>query len=658
MNKIYVKAFLLLSLVMVLTLLPIHIFANKSKDTNSSVKGQNSKPLLTAEDKIYGIGSISKTVTATAILKLVDQGLIELDSPVSEYLKEFTMEDERYKEITVRMLLDHSSGLLGSLYSNSDLYGCIDNSNHDRILKHLSTQRLKADPGAYSVYSNDSYELAELIIEAVSGLSYTDYITKYILAPLGANDTLTMHSDFDYSDMADTYKNNQLMPPVITTTLGDGGILSTAADLCTFSTIFMKDHYTVLSSSSVAESIKEQAAGTHNYDYNYGLGWDEVNAYPFNMYDIQAIEKGGDTSNYHAMLTVLPDKNMSAAVVSSGGNSSYASLLANELLLRALNLTPGSQEIAQESSFSGKPAAIPDEYLEYTGFYDGAVSFAIEFNNNKMILTLFSTPTSSTNNINKSFELTYLDTGYFICKDDSILNTIMPTTQRYITEGFRLIKNGDEYAIQAEYYAKYFGVSTDYSSLTLATKLEDFQTTANTKAMWNNRNDKKYFLLNEHYASASYLSQPYIQGEILNYNDNYFVINGSLYAMTGENSLSNVGKKRDIVDINITQKDNIEYLAATNGFQYIGEEYLSNLDLNQTYTIGSEGFTRWYRITDSDAGTYTSIDITGEGNYYIYNQYGALIDTSLFANDTQTSYLIKDGYIAFAGKQGTKFIIN
>jgi CubicO group peptidase (beta-lactamase class C family) len=656
MKKLYLQAFIsLFSLLIVFTMLPVPSSAKNSKGNDS--EHPVPETLLTAENKIYGIGSISKTVTTTAILKLADQGLINLDSPVSEYLPQFTMPDERYKEITVRMLLNHSSGLLGSLYSDSDLYGCIDDSNHDRILKHLSTQRLKAAPGEYSVYSNDSFELAELIIESVSGLSYTDYITKYIMAPLGADSTITMHSDFNNSDIADTYRNNRLMPTVMTTTLGDGGILSTAADLCTFSTIFMKDHPSILSSDGVAESIKEQAAGPHIYDGNYGLGWDEVNAYPFSTYHIQAVKKGGDTDNYHAMLTVLPDHNMSAAVVSSGGSSAYASLLSNELLLSALNSTIGLKEVTQETTFSGEPAAIPDEYLEFTGFYNGFASFTLDFRNNKMYLTLYSTPAPSSNKINKSFELTYLDSGYFVCKDDNILNAIMPASQRYITEGFRLIKNGDTYAVQAEYYAKYFGVSTDFSNLTLATKLDDFQASDQAKTAWKNRNNKKYFLLDEHYASASYISKPYIEGEVLNNNENYFVINGSLYAITGNNSLSNVGKKRDIVDINITPKDNLEYLSSTSGFQYVGEEYLSNLNLGQTYTIQTDGFTQWYRITESIAGTYTSIDIAGEGSYFIYNQYGALIDSSLFMNDTMTSYLIEDGYIAFAGKQGTEFKI-
>lgn len=419
----------------------------------------------------------------------------------------------------------------------------------------------------------------------------------------------------------------------------------------------MKDYYSILSSASVAESIKEQAAGTHLYDGNYGLGWDDVNTYPFNQYHIKAVEKGGDTDNYHAMLKVLPDNNISAAVVSSNGSSTYASLLANELLLNALRLTTGLKEIDPKTSFSGEPDDIPDEYLEYTGFYDGSASFSINFKNNKMYLTLYSIPNSSKNNLSKTYELTYLDSGYFVCKDDTIVNTVMPAGQRYITESFRLIKNGDIHTVQVEYYSKYFGISTDFSSLTLATKQDDFHASATAKTTWSSRNNKKYFLLNEQYASASYLSQPYIWGEISNHNDNYFVINGYFYAMTASNSISNVGKKRDIVDINITKKDNIEYLSATNGIQYVGEEYLSNLDLSQIYTIGTEGFTKWYRITKSDAGTYTTIDISGEGHYYIYNKYGALIDSSLFMGDTMTSYLIEDGYIALAGKQGTQFKI-
>ena len=65
-------------------------------------------------DTIFNIGSISKLFCATAVMLLVDDGLMELDNPVVEYLPEFTMADDRYRDITVRMLLDHSSGFPGS----------------------------------------------------------------------------------------------------------------------------------------------------------------------------------------------------------------------------------------------------------------------------------------------------------------------------------------------------------------------------------------------------------------------------------------------------------------------------------------------------------------------------------------------------------------
>ncbi|HAV20886.1 MAG TPA: hypothetical protein DCX02_03195 [Firmicutes bacterium] len=64
------------------------------------------------------IGSISKIFTAASILTLVQQDKVELDKPVTEYLPEFSMQDERYKDITVRMLLNHTSGLPGTNFKN------------------------------------------------------------------------------------------------------------------------------------------------------------------------------------------------------------------------------------------------------------------------------------------------------------------------------------------------------------------------------------------------------------------------------------------------------------------------------------------------------------------------------------------------------------
>lgn len=67
----------------------------------------------------FNIGSISKVFTAAAVLLLVQDGKVELGAPVTRYLPEFVARDARYKDITVRMLLNHSSGLPGTLWKNA-----------------------------------------------------------------------------------------------------------------------------------------------------------------------------------------------------------------------------------------------------------------------------------------------------------------------------------------------------------------------------------------------------------------------------------------------------------------------------------------------------------------------------------------------------------
>ena len=160
----------------------------------SGVGGVYSKQenrLLTTEN-LFGIGSTSKMFTTAAMMRLADQGKVDLDRPVIDYIPEFTMADARYKDITVRMLLNHSSGLMGSTYGNGFLFDDADTQAHDTLLDDLATQTLKADPGAFSVYCNDGFTLAEIVIERVSGMSFTDFIHQEITDPLGMAQTQTM----------------------------------------------------------------------------------------------------------------------------------------------------------------------------------------------------------------------------------------------------------------------------------------------------------------------------------------------------------------------------------------------------------------------------------------------------------------------------------
>ena len=138
---------------------------------------------------LYGVGSVSKIYTAVAVMQLAESGKLELDQPVVKYLPEFKMADGRYKDITVRMLLNHSSGLMGSSFSSGLLFDDASSLATDRLLDRLATQRLKADPGAYSVYCNDGFTLAQLVVERVSDINFQDYLHTHVLSPAGLEDT-------------------------------------------------------------------------------------------------------------------------------------------------------------------------------------------------------------------------------------------------------------------------------------------------------------------------------------------------------------------------------------------------------------------------------------------------------------------------------------
>ena len=152
-------------------------------------------------------------------------GKVSLDAPVTRYLPDFKMADERYKDITVRMLLNHSSGILGTGLSDAMLFGEASTRAHDTLLEKLSTQRLAADPGAFSVYCNDGFSLAELVVEAITDMDFMDYVDEHILAPLDLDRTFAPGGDFDANDLAPIYRGTdpRALPQDALNAIGAGG---------------------------------------------------------------------------------------------------------------------------------------------------------------------------------------------------------------------------------------------------------------------------------------------------------------------------------------------------------------------------------------------------------------------------------------------------
>lgn len=138
-------------------------------------------PLPIDKDTLFVLGSVTKTFTATALMRLVAEGRVSLDSPVRQYVPELKLADEQSAEkITILNLLNHTSGL--------DWRVDIDSGEGDdalaREVAKLAELKLIAPPGTRASYSQAGFDLIGRIIEKVTGKTYEQAVASLIFKPL------------------------------------------------------------------------------------------------------------------------------------------------------------------------------------------------------------------------------------------------------------------------------------------------------------------------------------------------------------------------------------------------------------------------------------------------------------------------------------------
>ncbi len=372
----------------------------------SPCKG-NAKEIKKESAHLLNIGSVSKMYTVTAVMQLEEQGKIDLDNSVTEYIPDFKMADDRYQDITVRMLMNHTSGLMGTIYGGGFLFDEKSAKYHDEFLKLLGEQRLKYTPGQYNCYCNDGFTLLEILVERVSGMTFSDYLERYICRPLSIKNTGTQWSVPDYNNQIPCYINGDIrVQPECMQIIGAGGIMSGAEDMCSFGATFFAGNSTLLSEKAKKEMAKNYAAGSSGE--GFGLGWDQVSRKDYEEKGVTVLQKSGDTNFQHANLTVAPEEEISVAVLSSGGSSSVN----EELALKLLDIALDEKGIAVSHSETKKPAVVdrvPDEYQKYEGLYANANMVAdISFPENRYMLLR-----SLTNNVAVEQQYMYTTEGEF-----------------------------------------------------------------------------------------------------------------------------------------------------------------------------------------------------------------------------------------------------
>jgi len=137
---------------------------------------------------LFHMASVTKTFVATAVMQLVEQGKIDLDAPITKYLPYFKMDDERYRDIKVRQMLSHTSGIPDTTNYHWDQPE-YDDGALERFVRSTANQKLIFAPGEKFAYSNTAYEILGDLISKVSGETFEDYVQHHILTPLGMKDS-------------------------------------------------------------------------------------------------------------------------------------------------------------------------------------------------------------------------------------------------------------------------------------------------------------------------------------------------------------------------------------------------------------------------------------------------------------------------------------
>lgn len=283
------------------------------------------------QDTVFRIGSLTKTVTAVAIMQLWERGLVDLDAPANDYLTTFRLTPVRpdLRPATVRHLLTHTSGV-GYWRRMSDLIrpalGSGVQANRSLPLGDYYRRGIPQEiqPGTKWVYSNHGFAALGQIVEDVTGQTLADYLREHVFDPLGMQHTDLVRSERVRSDLATGYvlRSRGLIPVADyeIPTPGGGGLYSTAADMARYVTALLQqgaaEHGSLLKPSTMATMFQphfQPDPRVPGMGLAFNLGAEGSH---------RTIGKDGVVTGFLAAMTMAPDEGIGVVVLTNTGGLS------------------------------------------------------------------------------------------------------------------------------------------------------------------------------------------------------------------------------------------------------------------------------------------------------------------------------------------------
>ena len=615
-----------------------------------------------SRERIYSVASISKVYSTAAVMQLVDEGKVDLDAPVTRYIPDFTMADERYKDITVRMLMNHTSGMEGSCGIDDMLYGDNDSISLDTFLDSLKNRRLKADPGEYAAYCNDGFCLLHMIVENVTGMSFTDYLRENISGRIGAEHTGTPFDMYDNADLAQIYCfGNVPHEYEYDMGLGSGGICSTASDVAEFGGTFFTGNDTLISESAKNAMATRRDGGANEYEDENGLGWDYVEKLHYEQAGIKVMGKGGDLSTMHSHLLVAPDEEISVAVLSAGGSSTYDQMMAEALL--DVVLEERGKTVDKSYADITLADGVPAQCRKYEGYYALCMSGVngvarIYFDDGYMYTSALGTGNSSPARYKPTAD------GGFVKVDDS--GNI--TAER---EVLRFEERDGKVYVKSSSLTVCPGLGESESKTYCGERIEENPVSDSAANAWAERADRPMALYNAKYSSTNYdiaFMTLRVTDELKGYvivtidmGESYGVIMGVPLKIIDENraeffTSTPSSASRDLYDITVGEElllggTKTQIIKLSDGKRLRFADELPELTGDVT-EIQTGGGAAWYRIGADMGGGSITAERPEHSVIYVYNKYREMIYTTNVTDAPEDIPLPPDGYIMFHGETG------